>query len=158
MLNSNLINLSKRSYYIIFFKIVFLHFKFIAFFTFFTLPSKFLMEFQSNIFSYYCGLSLISTKIVHSVFINSFNLSLFLSKVGLAYSNYMVILFDFMFYLLERYNNVTFLSFFFGLNFVNFFEYSLVSLSKLFLSNSKFKFFFQPYIYILFLHRVKYFN
>lgn len=155
MLSLKFLTLPKRSYYILFFRIIFLHFKFLVFFTFFSFSKIFLKEFRSSIFDYYCGLSFVSSKFINSVLNNNLKLNLFFSKIGLLFSNHLNILFDSIFFLLERSSNTSFLSFLFLGNFLNFFSIDFISFSKLLLSKSNFRFFFQPLLYICFLHRVK---
>lgn len=155
MLGLKFLSLSNRSYYIVFFRVIFLHFKFIVFFTFFSVSVNFLKEFRSLVFNYYCGLSFVSSKVIGSVFSSKLSLNLFFSKIGLLFSNQLPILFDFIFFLVEKFNNITFLSFLFVGNFLNFIGLDLISFSKLFLSKNKFRFFFQPFLYICLLYRVK---
>lgn len=155
MLSLKFLSLASRSYYILFFRVIFLHFKFVVFFTFFSLSTNFLKEFKSLVFNYYCGLSFVSSKIIAAVFSSKLSLNLFFSKIGLLFSNHLPILFDFIFFLAEKFNNITFLSFLFLGNFLNFFVLDLISFSRLFLLKSRFRFFFQPFLYICLLYRVK---
>lgn len=155
MLSLKFLSLAKRSYNLLFFRMIFLHFKFLVFFIFFALSPDLWNHFRIHSLDFYCGLSLISSKVLSSIWLVPLNLNLFVSKMALLFSNSLSLLVETLISFIEKFTNVLLLSFLFFDNFLNFFTLDLLSFSRLLNSPSYFRFCFQPLLFILFLYRAK---
>lgn len=155
MLSLKFLPLATRSYNLLFFRMIFLHFKFLVFFMFFALSSDVCNYFRTHSLDFYCGLSLISSKLLSSILQLPLNLNLFLSKIALLFSNNLSLLVETLISLTEKFTNVVLLSFLFFNNFLNFFTLDLLSISRLLNSPTYLRFCFQPILFILFLYRAK---
>lgn len=153
MLELKFLSLSRRSYYIIFFRVIFLHFKFIAIFIFFSSFHNYKYIFDLLALNFYCGLALFPSKILRAVFKPSNFLSHTFSRQGIIFSNFLGLFFEVLSICKEKLLKMDFIAFLMFNNFVNFVGEDVGTLSKLFLSANNFRFFFQPILFFIFLYR-----
>lgn len=134
MLCNKHLTLASRSYYLISFLSLFLHFKFLVFFRFFALKN-FNWQKEFPLYSFYCSHVILSSKWINSLFShpNFFNAN------GVLLSNHSVILWELLLLWEEKYKNIIFLTFLWNGYFLNYFFSSLFMFSRVFLSCSMFR-------------------
>jgi hypothetical protein len=160
MLSLKFLLLAKRSYNLIFFRILFLHFKFVMFCLILVLTnSGILCDFiKKSSLDIYVGINLLSSTLVPDIFFCHHCLTLFSSKIFTFFSNSLDLFLEVMSEIKDKFVNTIIFSLVYFNCFLNILPDEKLVLSHLKLQINGVRLVFQPILFILFLYRVRKFS
>jgi hypothetical protein len=156
MLSLKFLLLAKRNYNLIFFRMLFLHFKFVVFCLVLSLAnSNTLFDFiKKNCLDIYIGGTLLSLNLVPNIFFSEGYFNLFFSKIFIFFSNSLDVFLEVMLDIKDKFINTIILSLMYCGCFFNIVPNDKIILSYFKIETKGVRMVFQPVLFILFLYRV----